>query len=427
MLRFLSRFLDLLILFCLCAILLTSSNLVPPDPSEKVRAFTRSLEFDYVSWTIDALLSKQQQAALAAPRYLTDAEQHTAVKQYLDLVQKIEKTQSQIETIYANPGILQKDAPLAPLNATLADLNHQRSQLGPIAEEVLQSQVGSLLQEQGLAVAGQPLPPLLYRVSPLPYALIISPRDVIREDNNISLLPDLTLGQMVALENRVESSLNVSALVEPVGGIGTYPTMVISTTDLPFLLTVISHEWTHNFLTTRPLGLNYFASDQLRTMNETTATIVGNEIGKLVEARFYPEYLPKPVPPQPTPTPGGPTPTPTPPPNPPPFDFNKEMHITRVNTDALLKDGKIAEAEAYMESRRKVFLDNGYLLRRLNQAYFAFHGAYADSAGGGAAGADPVGPAVTKLRAQSASLADFLNKISWISTFEDLKKAIGEP
>jgi len=77
-----------------------------------------------------------------------------------------------------------------------------------------------------------------------------------------------------------------------------------------------------------------------------------------------------------------------------------------------------------MESRRQFFWDHGYLIRKLNQAYFAFNGAYNDQPGGGAAGEDPVGPAVQKLRAQSASLVDFLNKISGVTSFEQLQKLL---
>jgi hypothetical protein len=106
-----------------------------------------------------------------------------------------------------------------------------------------------------------------------------------------------------------------------------------------------------------------------------------------------------------------------------PFDFRAEMHETRVTADKLLAEGKIEEAEAYMEQRRQVFWQNGYLLRKLNQAYFAFHGAYADVPGG-AAGEDPVGPAVRALREQSDSLEDFLNTIAWMTSFEQLQQAI---
>jgi len=108
---------------------------------------------------------------------------------------------------------------------------------------------------------------------------------------------------------------------------------------------------------------------------------------------------------------------------PAPFDFRAEMHETRVTVDKLLAEGKIEEAESYMEKRRQVFWDNGYLIRKLNQAYFAFHGAYADVPGG-AAGEDPVGPAVRALRAQSVSLADFINTIAWMTSFQQLQQAI---
>ena len=99
------------------------------------------------------------------------------------------------------------------------------------------------------------------------------------------------------------------------------------------------------------------------------------------------------------------------------------MNITRVTADTLLAEGKIEEAEAYMEQRRLVFLENGYLLRKINQAYFAFHGAYASSPGG-AAGQDPVGPAVRALREQSESLADFVNTIARMTSFEQLQEAV---
>ena len=76
-----------------------------------------------------------------------------------------------------------------------------------------------------------------------------------------------------------------------------------------------------------------------------------------------------------------------------------------------------------MEARREIFWQNGYAIRKLNQAYFAFYGAYADIPGG-PAGEDPVGPAVRDLRAQSASLADFLRRIAWMTSFEQLQAAI---
>jgi hypothetical protein len=99
------------------------------------------------------------------------------------------------------------------------------------------------------------------------------------------------------------------------------------------------------------------------------------------------------------------------------------MHTTRVTTDSLLAQGKIDEAEKYMETRRLFFWNQGYQIRKLNQAYFAFYGAYAETPGG-EAGNDPVGPAVRALRQQSSSLADFINRISWMSSFTQLQQAV---
>jgi hypothetical protein len=93
--------------------------------------------------------------------------------------------------------------------------------------------------------------------------------------------------------------------------------------------------------------------------------------------------------------------------------------------DRLLAEGEIEAAETYMEVRRELFWENGYRIRKLNQAYFAFYGAYADEPGG-AAGADPVGAAVRALRAESTSLADFLNRLSWMTSFEQLQREVDQ-
>jgi hypothetical protein len=95
------------------------------------------------------------------------------------------------------------------------------------------------------------------------------------------------------------------------------------------------------------------------------------------------------------------------------------MHETRVRTDAFLEAGEIEAAERYMDARREFFWEHGYRIRRLNQAYFAFHGAYADEPGG-AAGDDPVGEAVRTLWERTPSPADFLRKMAWMNDYADL-------
>jgi hypothetical protein len=407
-----------LIVFVVLIVVPLRSDYYSSDPAEKVRRYTRWEEFDYVTWTLDALGLKSAQGALDLQRYMTADQQHQVVSGYLDLLSRLDQVQSQIASIYADPSVSDPQQQAASLLKSQSELEGQVNKLAPLAESVIQKQVASVIGQMGLGVGGQPIPPTLYHITPLPLALIVSPRDVIRQDADISLLPDLSLDQITQLEDAVSQGLGVSALVVPVGGVGVYPTMVESTTDLTWLTQTVAHEWTHNFLTWHPLGALYDASPDLRTINETTANISGTEVGSQVIAEYYPELVPQPAPPQNNEAQATPAT-----PQPPVFDFRAEMHTTRLTVDQLLADGKIDQAEAYMEARRVFFWDHGYHIRKLNQAYFAFYGAYADVPGG-AAGVDPVGAAVRQLRADSPSLAAFLNKIAWVTSFADLQKVV---
>ncbi|OJX38120.1 MAG: hypothetical protein BGO78_08820 [Chloroflexi bacterium 44-23] len=386
---------------------------------EKVRVYTRQIEFDYVNWTLNALFRKLSQSALGQARYLSESQQQLMVDRYLALVKESEQLNSKVTQIYSDPQQTNPQISAKRIIERQRAVKIEMDHVGLFAEGVLQTQVTRALSENSLTSLGQPLPPVQYHTTALPYALIISPRNVIRQDADISLLPNLTLDQIVELEKTVEQALNVSALVVPVGGIGVYPTMVMETDNLPWLAEVVSHEWTHNFLTFRPLGLLYDKTPALRTINETTASIAGKEIGEVVIRENYPWLLPNP---EIKSQPEGKT---TPPPviEPAEFNYQAEMHTTRVTVDTLLSEGKITEAESYMETRRLFFLENGYRIRRLNQAYFAFYGAYADTPGG-AAGEDPVGAAVRSLRSQSPNLANFVRRISWVTSFEGLENLL---
>jgi len=390
--------------------------------SDRVRAYTREIEFDYPNWVWNATWTKFEQGAIGAPFVFDRGTNKQIVFEYLRVTQQLMETEYSIEQVYADPNITNKDSTSAFLRTQRDRLIARQNQLAPFSEATLQSQISEALAELGLTSGGQTIPPTLYHISSTPLALIVSPRDHIEQLTNISVLPTLTLDEQIALEDKVAKSLDVSTLVVPIGGVGVYPTMVTETTDLNWTLDTIAHEWTHNYLSLRPLGLNYTTTPELRTMNETTASIAGNEVGRYVVEKYYPELLAS------SPNPDLVSLAPlslssTKIDDPVPFDFREEMHTTRVRADELLAEGKIEEAEAYMEQRRQVFWQNGYLLRKLNQAYFAFHGAYADVPGG-AAGEDPVGPAVRALREQSPSLADFINTIAMMTSFEELQQAI---
>ena len=397
-------------------ILLSSSTILVHEYPEKVRQFTHTIEFDYVEWTLQAVWKKTQQTSLRVEDYLPVSNPPEIVREYLRSVSQISQLKSQIAIIYADPKVTDKASAVQSIQSQLDKYEAYKSQLAPFAESTLQQQISEVLAVNQLSVLGQPIPPVLYHSTPLPMALIVSPREIIQQDANISLLTEMTAGDMTTLEDQVMTNLDVSALVVPVGGVGVYPTMVMATSDLPYLAETIAHEWTHNFLTLRPLGLNYETNSSLRTINETVASIAGNEIGEQVLRKYYPDLIP----PEAEPTQDN---APKAAPAliaPDPFNYRQEMHATRVRVDELLAEGKISDAENYMEQRRSLFWQNGYPIRRLNQAYFAFYGAYADTPGG-ASGKDPVGPVVRAFRQQSPSLADFLEKISWVTSFDQLK------
>ncbi len=390
--------------------------------TDRVRLYTREIEFDYPNWVWNATWIKIEQNAIGLPYLFDRGANKQIVFEYLRTTQQLMETEYYLELVISDPAVTDKETASAQLRANRDLLLKRQELLAPLAEATLQGQISEALAELNLTTGGQPIPPALYHTSPTPLALVVSRRNVIEQIANISILPTLTLDDQIKLENSVADSLDVSTLTVPIGGVGVYPTMVTETTDLRWLLETIAHEWTHNYLNIRPLGINYSATPELRTMNETTASIAGNEVGTFLIENYYPELLASNPHfglvafPQTSPTLGDQD-------DAPPFDFRAEMRETRIATDELLAQGKIEDAEAYMEARRQVFWQNGYLLRKLNQAYFAFHGAYADVPGG-AAGEDPVGPAVRALREQSDSLADFINTIAQMTSFQELQLAI---
>ncbi len=406
----------------LCGLTLTQDVYVPREMPDRVRAYLRGIEFDFVDWTLSAVEFKFRQASVDEQAYLAEAERVRLVRGYFDGLAELEEVKRSIARTYADPSIADPAAATAELRAREADLRAHVAERQAPAEAILQEQVSVIAAEEALVLGGQPIPPVSFHFTGLPYAVIVSPRNEIRQVANLDVDGDLPLEAQVALEDRVAHGLDVSVLVVPIGGIGIYPTMVDQNSDLNWIAATVAHEWTHNYLTLRPLGLNYETSPELRTMNETTAELVGNELGRRVIARYYPDRLP---PPPPYPNVLAREQPPEQEQAPPGFDFRAEMHATRVKVDELLSEGKIAEAEATMEARRRFFWDNGYQIRKLNQAYFAFYGAYAADAGGGAGGVDPVGPAVRLLRRRSPMLKSFLVTMAGFTSFKQLQTLLG--
>jgi len=245
-------------------------------------------------------------------------------------------------------------------------------------------------------------PPVDFALDRLPTLLVISPRDRIERKEDVLLAPEIPAQAREALEERIAQQEDLSALVEGIGGIATYPS-IIRGGDLRSVLITASHEWLHQYLFFHPLGQSYSRDADMATLNETTANIFGEELGNMAFTRLTGEAVRVTPPGQSEPCPED------------RFCFGREMHQTRLRVDELLSGGEVEEAEVYMEERRQVFVENGYYIRKLNQAYFAFHGTYADSP----SSVSPIDEQLREVRQASDSLGAFVHTMAGISSYAE--------
>jgi hypothetical protein len=244
---------------------------------------------------------------------------------------------------------------------------------------------------------------------------VTSPRTEIARGRDRLLQSGMPVDDRIRIEGEKESDGETSALVVDIGAIAMYPAIVPPRTNYRSTLQTIAHEWVHHYLYWTPLGRSFYASDKLSTLNETVANIAGDELGDIMWARYPLDEAPALV------SAGavanaaqssqGDAPA---------FDFGEEMRKLRLDVDALLEAGEVEQAERLMEERRQVFIENGYYIRRINQAYFAFHGTYADTP----ASSDPIGPKMLDLRDRSATLEQFLETARKFEAEADLDSAL---
>jgi len=287
-----------------------------------------------------------------------------------------------------------------------------REQARSSAEAVLERVVSNAYEEQGLP-RSEPLlsdrlfPPVLVTLTSPPNVLVTSPRTDLRVIGSVVLR-----GLDTPAQERLEASADstgVSSLVAPIGGLATYPSMVLEEDSAERVLTSVAHEWLHQYLIFYPLGAEYWTRQETREINETTADLVGQEIGGVISTRYE---LRRPGAPR---TSGGQSDT---------FDFRAFMRAARLHVEELLASGQVDQAEAYMRARRDELQQNGYTIRKLNQAYFALYGSY----GGGyaASPANPIPELLRQLRTSSGSLADFVFQVRAITTVDGLRTLVAQ-
>ncbi|MBC7226941.1 MAG: hypothetical protein H5T61_06880 [Thermoflexales bacterium] len=413
-------------LLLLLLILVTGlkSEGAPPGALEtRADRLVADLRFDFLGWEARTLWDKFTLWLLQPQRYMTEADRCQFVRDWVERVAEAQRLEGKINEAYTDPSV---QDPLSATAQARAERDRVRREIAvrqPIAEAILEEQVGVVLARDASGILGQPAPPVGIHITPLPYVLIASLRERIAVIYQAELAPGLTADQADALEDRIDQSLHISSLVTPIGGMSAWPAMVLEFPSLEWWTEVTAHEWTHHYLGFFPLGWDYGENWEARVINETVASLVGREIARRTLVQYYPDRAPSE---EPWTEEEEETSTPPPPPEPGAFDFNREMHETRIRVDALLLQGRIEEAEKYMERRRQFFWEHGYRIRKLNQAYFALYGSYAAEPVG-AAGKDPIGPAVRRVwRMTMRDPRRFLQQVRGVTSLDQLTQLLKE-
>ena len=299
-----------------------------------------------------------------------------------------------------------------PQEVSLKQLIIKRNNIRDEVEEYLESLLSQEIKNQKLSIFGGLIwPPVDFRIDNPPKLLVVSPRSEIVRVNETLINPDIEIHQMEVIENNLEKKHNLSGLVIQTGGLASYPTVVPSDVDLRELLEIAAHEWLHAYLIFQPLGRGYFKGGEMVTINESLADMFGRELG----GRVYSNLLGVPFEEPERPVffeateekLAG-------------FDFNNHLRETRLEVESLLSDGLVFEAENYMEKRKNEINSNGYNIRKINQAYFAFHGSYGSSP----SSISPVANYLWDLREQSKTIGELIHIMEDVSDYEEFEQIL---
>jgi len=379
------------------------------DFNARLSSIVKPYNFSIAKWEFNTIFNEAKQVISGRDKKIEN--EVNKATEYFSSTEQIKALKSEIEAI--NAGSKQGD--LASLEAELNRLQQQKIALEATVEKIIESQIKDTLAQQGIfnpvnkyIKLKVSFPPVNFKLDKPPHLLVISPRARIESMREIPLKQGISLEEMETIEAGADK-LGVSSLVVELGGFGgTYPTFVTDEASLQFTIDTAAEEWLHQYLTFKPLGFLYLLdiigvsrNYEIATMNETLASMVSKEIGSIVNEKYYAQQENNDSQTQAT-TSG--------------FDFNREMRNIRRAVDKYLAQGEIEQAEEFMEQKRQYLATKGYHIRKLNQAYFAFYGTYADRP----TSISPIGPELKQLRGQSASLKDFLETVAAMTSRQDL-------
>ena len=401
----------LLIAVLMLLFTLTAGCTPRQDFDRYVQTITDPYRFHLAKWEFQALggeigeffSGRQESADNVTP----------VVARYFDNVERIMVLESEIEAVKAGD----RPGELASLEDELGRLRQENAEAVYTVARHLETQIRETLSREGIYNPADKyirlkvgFPPVSFKLDKPPYMLVVSPRERIESISEITLLPELSVRDMESIEVQIDK-LGVSSLVVKLGGLGTHPSYVSEEVDLSYTLEIAVHEWLHQYLAFTPLGFRYVLNTagirrdyEISIINETVASMVGKEIGGMIYKEHYARDGKDNTEQD---TAEG-------------FDFNREMREIRKAVDNYLAQGEIEQAERFMEQKRQYLEDNGYYIRKLNQAYFAFHGTYADSP----TSISPIGAELKKLRSQSASLKEFLETVMSMTSRQELAESV---
>ena len=324
------------------------------------------------------------------------------VDEYLQVVRRAKKEERRIEgaaQLRSFRGSTSASKGGGISDEYLRELLDRKKALQSEAEEAVESEVSAVLADIGLrSRVGLIWPPVDIRFLDPPTLLVLSPRNEIDMVGAVFLDPEIEPFDRDDIEQRVYGELGYAAYVDDIAGLATYPNMVSDRYTTRTVLRTAAHEWLHSYWFFHPLGSSYFESDEMTTINETAATLAGNELGDIAfegmggdlaenARRYAAEHKADP-------------------------NFTAFMRETRLEAERLLAEGDIDGAEEYMRRRQWDLRLRGYYIRKLNQAYFAFRGRYADSP----ASISPVGAQMREIRSYTSDIGDFIRTVSRVSS-----------
>jgi len=331
---------------------------------------------------------------------LSREERHLQVRDFFDLGQELRDLERRL--LDTSPGY---DAdPM--IRSELERVSQRRDEIQATVEETIESEISRVLTQEGFSSRiGLIFPPVDTVFARSPGVLILSPRDRIDRQASILMKPGLSSETRGMIEDQILEDRNMAALVESTGGVAAFPSVVTDTAGLRHAVVTAAHEWLHHWFFFQPLGQHFWDGSDMTTLNETAATLGGQAIGDRVFSAITGEQVSREYEPPALADPSA-------------FNFNDAMHQTRLRTEELLANGKIEEAEVYMEERRLLMAENGFFIRKINQAFFAFHGTYATSV----ASISPINGQLKDLRSQSDSLEDFLKTVATFGSYNEFLK-----